>query len=39
VLTAALGRAAPQAEAAAAPVPRAAAPFMPFLPQEPAWIP
>lgn len=39
VLTAALGRAAPQAEAVAAPAPRAAAPFMPFLPQEPAWIP
>ena len=39
VLTAALGRSAPRREAAAQAVPRIDAPFMPFLPQEPAWIP
>lgn len=39
VLSAVLGRAAPPAEAVSVPVPRAASSFMPFLPQEPAWIP
>jgi uncharacterized protein VirK/YbjX len=39
VLTAALGRSAPQGEVAVQAAPRTVAPFMPFLPQEPAWIP
>ena len=39
ILTDALGRAAPHADSAPQLAPRGAAPLMPFLPQEPAWIP